>query len=152
MATEAPPAAKQAKASMPLKQLFLKLKPCSIILLLKDSQQSWYPSKLARSAGMSYVHTVNLLSELRFYGMVTVEKKGKQNVFHLTEKGAYLALTLDDLVKKCETAEAERKVPKQEAPPAHAAPEAAPAKEKAAAGSPAPEAKREAKHESAEKK
>ena len=133
---------------MPLKQLFLKLKPCSIILLLKDSQQSWYPSKLARSAGMSYVHTVNLLSELRFYGMVTVEKKGKQNVFHLTEKGAYLALTLDDLVKKCETAEADLKAPKQEAPPAHAAP----AKEKAAAGSPAPEAKREAKHESAEKK
>jgi len=148
LATEAPPAAKQAAASMPLKQLFLKLKPCSIILLLKDSQQSWYPSKLARSAGMSYVHTVNLLSELRFYGMVTVEKKGKQNVFHLTEKGAYLALTLDDLVKKCETAEADLKAPKQEAPPAHAAP----AKEKAAAGSPAPEAKREAKHESAEKK
>lgn len=153
MASEPPPAAMQAAApSMPLKQLFLKLKPCSIILLLKDSQQSWYPSKLARTAGMSYVHTVNLLSELRFYGMAAAEKKGKQNVFRLTEKGAYLALTLDDLVKKCETAEADLKAPKQEAPPAHAAPESAPAKEKAAATAVSPDAKKEAKHEGAEKK
>jgi len=147
---------------MPLKQLFLKHKPCSVILLLKDSQQSWYPSKLARTAGLSYVHTVNLLAELRHYGMAAVEKKGKQNIYHLTEKGAYLALTLDDLVKKCETAEADLKAPKQEAPPAH---EAAPVKEKAASGkagdsaaqpaasrASAPEAKKEAKHEAAEKK
>ena len=56
----------------------------------------------------------------------------------LTERGAYLALVLDDLVKKCEAAEASLKSPKQEAPPAHAAPEPAPAKE--------------ARHESAEKK
>ena len=85
-----------------MRRLFLKLKSCAILLLLKDAQQSWYPSKLARSSGTSYVHTVNLLSELRKNGAVASEKKGKQNVFHLTEKGAVLAQVLDDFTKKCD--------------------------------------------------
>ncbi len=92
-----------------MKHLFLKIKPCRVLLLLKDSQQSWYPSKLARESGSSYVHTVNLLSELRKIGVVELEKKGRQNHFKLTEKGAYLALTLDDFAKKCESAETEAK-------------------------------------------
>ena len=113
-----------------LKQLLLKPKPCSILLLLKDAEQTWYPSKLARVSGSSYVHVINLLTNLKKFGIVASEKKGKQNIFHLTEKGAYLALTLDDLSKKCEAAEAEHKLVKQEAPPPHPLPEA-PAKEKA---------------------
>lgn len=102
-----------------LKRLLLKPKPCSILLLLKDSEQTWYPSKLARVSGSSYVHVINLLSNLKKFGIVASEKKGKQNIFHLTEKGAYLAITLDDLAKKCEVAEAEHKLVKQEAPPPH---------------------------------
>ena len=130
MASEQSP----AKPSV-LKQLLLKPKPCSILLLLKDAEQAWYPSKLARTSGASYVHVINLLSNLRKFGIVANEKKGKQNIFHLTEKGAYLALTLDDLVKKCETAEAEHKLVAQVAPPPHPLPEGAPAqKDKAASG------------------
>ena len=106
-----------------LKRLLLKPKPCSILLLLKDSEQTWYPSKLARVSGSSYVHVINLLSNLRKFEIVASEKKGKQNIFHLTEKGAYLALTLDDLAKKCEAAETEHKQVKQEAPPPHPLPE-----------------------------
>jgi len=121
----APPAQKPSA----LKRLLLKPKPCSVLLLLKDAEQSWYPSKLARVSGSSYVHVINLLTNLRRFGIVASEKKGKQNIFHLTEKGAYLALTLDDLAKKCEAAESEQKMVKQEAPPAHAAPAAAAAKE-----------------------
>ena len=137
-----------------LKQLLLKPKPCSVLLLLKDAEQPWYPSKLARASGASYVHVINLLTNLKRFGIVSSEKKGKQNIFHLTETGAYLVLTLDDLSKKCETAEAEHKQAKQEAPPPHPLPEAAGAqKEKtAAAGGPQSEAKREAKPMAAEKK
>ena len=165
MANEIAQAAPKPSA---LKQLLLKPKPCSILLLLKDSEQSWYPSKLARVSGSSYVHVINLLTGLKNFGIVTSEKKGKQNIFQLTEKGAYLALTLDDLSKKCEAAEAEHKQVKQEAPPPHPLPEApgaqkekADAKEKAeakeksasaAGGAPSPEAKREAKPAAAEKK
>ena len=121
MSSEASQTAQKPSA---LKQLFLKPKPCSVLLLLKDSEQSWYPSKLARVSGASYVHVINLLTSLRTFGIVASEKKGKQNIFHLTEKGAYLSLTLDDLSKKCETAETEHKMVKQEAPPPHPLPDA----------------------------
>jgi predicted transcriptional regulator len=96
-----------------MKNLFLKKKTCSILLLLKDSEQPWYPSKLARSSGSSYVHTVNSLSSLRAFGVVISEKKGKQNMIRLTEKGAYLAQSLDDFSKKCDSYEHEAKKPQE---------------------------------------
>jgi predicted transcriptional regulator len=92
-----------------MKTLFLKLKPASVLILLKDSQQQWYPSKLARASNSSYVHTVNLLVALRKHGVVSIEKKGRQNFYKLTEKGAYLALSLDDFAKKCDAFEQEHK-------------------------------------------
>ena len=92
-----------------MKSHFLKLKPCAILLLLKDSQQQWYPSKLARAAGCSYVHTVNLLSVLKKNGIIALDKKGRQNCYLLTESGAHLALALDEFAKKCDAAEAEVK-------------------------------------------
>lgn len=113
-----------------MKSQFLKIKPCTILLLLKDSQQQWYPSKLARSANCSYVHTVNLLSKLRRHGVVALERRGRQNFYRLTERGAHLASLLDDFSKKCDSAEADaRQQAKQEdkppaQQPAHAAAEA----------------------------
>lgn len=109
-----------------MKSNFLKIKPCTVLLLLKDSQQQWYASKLARAAACSYVHTANLLSVLKKNGVVELEKKGRQGVYRLTERGAYLALALDDFSKKCDSMQAEAKE-KQAAQPA----------EKAAASHPA---------------
>jgi predicted transcriptional regulator len=98
-----------------MKELFLKVKPSTVLLLLKDSQQAWYPSKLARASNSSYVHTVNLLSQLRKSNIVSLEKKGRQNYYKLTEKGAYLALSLDDFAKKCDAAGAEAKTSAEKA-------------------------------------
>ena len=82
--------------------LFIKAKPTAMLLLLKDSSQQWYPSRLARESGSSYVHTVNLLSQLKKDGVVVAEKKGKQNIYRLTERGMQIAMALDELVKRCE--------------------------------------------------
>jgi len=92
-----------------MKSLFLKVKPSTVFLLMKDSEQTWYPSKLARASNSSYVHTVNFLSELTRLGVAVREKKGKRNVYKLTEKGAILATALDDFVKKCVSLETEAK-------------------------------------------
>lgn len=92
-----------------MKNLFLKVKPSYILMLLKDSQQLWYPSKLARASGTSYVHTVNLLVALRKMGAVSIEKKGRQNIYKLTEKGTHLASSLEDFAKKCDAMESEHK-------------------------------------------
>jgi len=87
-----------------MKHLFLKSKPSAVLLLMKDSQQAWYPSKLARAAGASYVHTVNLLSELLRQGVVSQEKKGRQKFYRLTDRGSALCSSLDDFAKRCEAA------------------------------------------------
>ena len=92
-----------------MKKFFIKTKPCSVLLLLKDSQQQWYPSKLARASGASYVHTSNLLLGLRKKGIVSVEKKAKQNIYKLTDKGAQVAFALEEFIKKCDAAEQEQK-------------------------------------------
>jgi len=128
-----------AKKPQPVRRLFLKPKPCAVILLLKDAEQTWYPSKLARTAGMSYVHTANLLAELRKYDIVVAERKGKQNTYKLTERGAYFALVLDDLVKKSDSAEAAQKAGVKTEAPASEAPE--PRKEKPKAEPPPAEKK-----------
>lgn len=112
-----------------MKSLLLKHKPCAVFLLLKDNEQAWYASKLARTAGSSYVHTMNLLTKLHRLGAVSCEKKGKQRIFKLTEKGAHIALTLDDLVKKCDALEHDSKqAPVAQAPATHAPVEGKPAK------------------------
>ncbi len=87
-----------------MKNLFLKAKSCAVLLLLKDSQQAWYPSKLARAAGASYVHTVNLMSELLKQGVVSQEKKGRQKFYRLSDRGAALAASLDDFFRRSEAA------------------------------------------------
>jgi len=124
-----------------MKKLFLKSKPSAVLLLLKDASQSWYPSKLARESKSSYVHVVNLLSKLRALGIVATEKKGKQNIYHLTEKGAMLASPLDDFSKKCDAyAQEKAQAVKQEAQAQQAA-------------SPAPSSeKKEEKKQESEKK
>lgn len=99
-----------------MKSLFLKAKPCAVLLLLKDESQSWYPAKLARDSHCSYLHTVNLLSNLQKDGIVSVEKKGKQRLFRLTEKGMQIAVALDALVKRCEGKADEQKVEPPEPP------------------------------------
>ncbi len=103
-----------------MKNLFLKAKPCAVLLLLKDSEQSWYPSKLARESHSSYVHTVNLLAVLKRQGIVESERKGRQNIFRLTERGAQLASALEDFAKKYEASEQAQKPPesKQASQPA----------------------------------
>ena len=96
--------------------LFIKAKPTAMLLLLKDSSQQWYPSRLARESGSSYVHTVNLLSQLKKDGVVVAEKKGKQNIYRLTERGMQIAMALDELVKRCAGEKPEGKAEPPEPP------------------------------------
>lgn len=94
-----------------MKSLFLKNKPCAILLLLKDPSQQWYPGKLARESRSSYVHTVNLLARLKKEGIVSSDRKGRQNNFLLTEKGLGIAAALDEFARKCEPASKKEEKP-----------------------------------------
>jgi len=100
--TTATPAEKATPLSIPkpLANLLLRLKPCRVLVLLKDSAQSWYPSKLAKAAGSTYVHTTKLLSKFQKADLVKFETKGRTKTVTLTEKGVMVAKLLEDLTEK----------------------------------------------------
>jgi predicted transcriptional regulator len=95
--------------------LFIKSKPCQIIILLRDTNQQWHAAKLASQAGASYIYTGSLLSKLEKGNYIVFERKGRAKFAKLTEKGVQLAALIDELVKKLE--------PRPAAPPAAASSE-----------------------------
>lgn len=90
-----------------MRKLLLKQKPAALLLLLKDTSQQWYPSKLARSAGCSYVYAVSVLSQMQKEGALSISKKGKTSEVLISQYGMQLASSLDDLCKKIEAAKKE---------------------------------------------
>ena len=99
--------------TMAMRQFVMKRKPVAIVLCLKDSQQKWYPSKLAKYSGASYVYVTNWLSKLETAGWVRFEKKGRLKTVSLTEQGKVISSLLDELVKKMDekqTAHDEKKI------------------------------------------
>ncbi len=81
-------------------QLFARPKPCRIMTLLRDSENAWHLSKLAKSSDTSYVYVTHLVSELQKGGLVTIESKGKKRIVKLTEKGLAVANIIYELTNK----------------------------------------------------
>ena len=88
---------------MTLRRFLLKGKPVSILLCLKDTSQSWYPSKLAKSSGASYVYVTHWLTKLEKAGWVKLEKKGRLKSVVASDAGLAVASSLDELVHKIDT-------------------------------------------------
>lgn len=81
-------------------QLFARPKPCRIMTLLRDSENAWHLSKLAKSSDTSYVYVTHLVSELQKGGLVTIESKGKKRIVKLTEKGLAVANIIYELTNR----------------------------------------------------
>lgn len=88
---------------------FLKKKPSLIIIVLKDESTNWYPSKIARYCGASYVYTTKLIDEIKKLDLVRVEKKGKYKSIRLTEKGKVIAGLLEEVKNRFEIKTEEKK-------------------------------------------
>ena len=80
-------------------QLFARPKPCRVITLLRDSENSWHLSKLAKMSDTTYVYVTGLVDKMHAGGLVTIEAKGKKRIVKLTEKGTKVANTIDELSK-----------------------------------------------------
>ncbi len=100
-----------------LRNFLLKEKPVAVILALKDTNASWYPSKLAQVSGASYVYVTTWLTQLEKGGWVKFERKGRQKIVSLTEKGQAVAQALDELARKMEPKMAPQQPPPQQSPP-----------------------------------
>lgn len=78
-------------------KIFARVKPCRIMTLLRDSETSWYLSKLAKDSDTTYVYVTKLVTTLVEEGLMSVESKGKKRIVKLTEKGMTVAKAIDEL-------------------------------------------------------
>jgi predicted transcriptional regulator len=69
-------------------KILLKGKQAGILLALRDTNQSWYVSSLAKAAGTTYVHACTFINTCEQMNLVNCEKHGKLKVVKLTDKGA----------------------------------------------------------------
>lgn len=77
--------------------ILLKEKQAKILVLLKNDQQAWYISSIARSCSTTYVHTCNFLKKCEILGLVKNEKHGKIKEIKLTEKGHRVADSISEI-------------------------------------------------------
>lgn len=75
--------------------ILFKDKQLRMLLILKDSSQNWYLSKLAQRASATYVHACNFVNACEALGITSSEKHGKIKNVKLTEKGYKLAELLE---------------------------------------------------------
>jgi predicted transcriptional regulator len=94
-----------------MKNLIIRQKSSAVLLLLRDNSQKWYPSKLAKLSGVSYLYVTMLLSKFQAAGWADAKKEGRTKYFSLTDNGLAVASALDALQKKLE-------LKKEEAAPA----------------------------------
>jgi predicted transcriptional regulator len=81
---------------------FIRIKPCRMLLVLKDSQDAKYITELARESGATYVHTTKLIRKLENKGIVTTQINGKKRMVKLTEKGMKIASALGEVIAALE--------------------------------------------------
>jgi len=85
-----------------MQNLFLRIKPCKVLILLKESDTK-YISELAKESGATYVHITKLLRKLEKDGIVTMQQNGKKRMVRLTNKGNRIAAALTEAMKSFES-------------------------------------------------
>lgn len=82
--------------------LFARPKPCRIMTVLRDTENAWHLSKLAKNSDTSYVYVTKLVSHLQKSGFVTIEPRGKKRIVKLTDKGMKVAKAIEELKNSLE--------------------------------------------------
>ncbi len=71
--------------------IILKGKQAKILVALKNTQQPWHITSLAKECGATYVHVCNFINTCERLGIVANEKHGKLKEIKLTDKGVLIA-------------------------------------------------------------
>lgn len=79
--------------------IFLKEKPCKILIEVNNPQTGNYPSEIAKATGCTYSHTVRLIQRMEEKNLLTSKKKGRRKMLELTEKGKKVAKSLSDAIE-----------------------------------------------------
>lgn len=76
---------------------FLRERPASVLLLLRDTSKEWYISSLARKSGLTYPHVIKVLYIYSSLGIIEYGKNGRKKTVKLTEKGKKVSSNLNDI-------------------------------------------------------
>ena len=98
---------------MPFDTIIIKAKQARMLLALRNANQIWYISSIAKAADTTYVHACNFLIECEKLGLVASEKHGKSKSIKLTEKGMHIADYLNELYKALAKTNDSAKIPEE---------------------------------------
>lgn len=77
---------------------FIRERPAALLLLLRNSARNWHVSSLSREAGLTYLHTLNVLAQFYNLGLVEYKTEGRKKIVFLTEKGKNISSILNQLI------------------------------------------------------
>jgi predicted transcriptional regulator len=67
------------------------------MLALRETENIWHLSKLAKNTDTTYVYVTKLMTTLQKDGLVSIEPRGKKRIVKLTEKGTKIANIINEL-------------------------------------------------------
>lgn len=77
---------------------FIRERPASVLLLLRDNSRTWYISSISRETGLTYLHTMNVLSQYYNLGIIDYRKEGRKKIVILTDKGKVISSLLSQII------------------------------------------------------
>lgn len=83
-----------------LEEFFLNRKPVQIMVSLRRQTTDNYASAVSRQVDATYSHTIKVLQQMKRYGLVEFEKKGRKKIIQLTSRGERVAEKLSDLLQE----------------------------------------------------
>lgn len=83
-----------------MQELLLKIKPCKILICLREIGTNWNLTKIAKDTGTTFVYTSKVIEKLEQIGYVVSERKGKNREIKLSERGAKIATNLEEIMKE----------------------------------------------------
>jgi predicted transcriptional regulator len=94
-----------------MSELFLNEKPVRAMIVLRQSAEDMYSTKISQKIDTTYAHTVKIISRLEDKGLVRKEKQGRRKYISLTAEGERHAEKFQELLK---TIDSEFSVPETE--------------------------------------
>jgi len=87
-----------------LENLFLHRKPAKLLVKIKEGNGKKYASQLAKEVDCTYSHCVRLLQQMKKFGLIEFERKGRINTIKLTKTGEDVAFAIENLIRVLERA------------------------------------------------
>lgn len=84
---------------------FLREKPVSMLIKLRNFNKPRYASLLAKEVDCTYSHTVRILQILEENDLIEFTKRGRIKIINLTNTGERISKIMEDLVRTFNKAE-----------------------------------------------